>query len=128
MSEYDSAVNLAERLIIKKGREVVYVRKVVDTVAVNPDEPWNKPRPLEKEYKTRIVFLDYDSKFIDGTTIMQGDKKGLMFAKGLDFTPTEKDIVVEKARGSNGVVWNVMDHSVLQPGDVPVLYTLQLRK
>lgn len=123
MTEYTSAIDLAARLIIKKGREVIF-RHLEDDVVTDPNRPWDKAAPLKGDTPTRIVMLDYEQKYIDGTNIKVKDKQGLMFAKGQKYVPTTKDLIYDK---KDKKWWRIMEVEILQPGDETVMYTLQLR-
>lgn len=129
MTEYSSAIDLAARLIIKKGREVVFRHLETDTAAVDPDRPWDKPAPLKGDQTLKMVFLDYEQKFIDGTKIKAGDQQVLMFAKGVQYAPTTKDKIIEKPKGSTpSKTWNIMEVETVQPGEEPVLFILRVRR
>jgi len=131
VSEYSSAIDLAARLIIKKGREVIFRHKVAAPTDGTPsgadDEPWNKADPSWPTQKLKMVFLDYEQKEIDGTNIKSGDKKVLMFAKGVKYQPNTSDQIVELPK-HGGKTWNIVDVDKLQPGEEVVMYTLQVRR
>ena len=125
MTEYTSAIDLAARLIIKKGRQVLVRHLETDAQLVDPNRPWDKPEPLPSDISTKVVFIDYELKFIDGQTIKTKDKQGYMFAKGAPFKPTNKDKVYDKI---DKKWWNIMEVETIAPGDEDVLYILQLRR
>lgn len=127
MTEYTSAIDLAARLIIKKGREVIFRHRETDTASVDEDRPWDKPAPLEGDQKLKMVFLDYDQKVIDGTKIKSKDKQVLMFAKGVRFTPTTKDFLIDLPK-DGGKFWKILDVEILSPGEEAVMFTLQVRR
>lgn len=122
MSEYSSFIDLAARLIIKKGRLAKF-RHVVEGTVTDPDRPWEtKPAPpFDQDLK--MVFLDYEQGVIDGTKIKTGDQQVLMFAKGVLNDPTTKDKIID-----GGKTWNIVKADVLKPGDETVMYTLQVRR
>lgn len=128
MTEYSSAINLAARLIIKKGREVVFShRETTPAAQKNPDRPQDKEAPLEGCKTLRMVFLDYEQKFVNGTDIIAGDKQVYMFAKGVNWRPTKKDKIYETPK-NGGEMWNIMGVETVRPGEEDVLYILQVRR
>lgn len=127
MSEYQSAIDLAARLIIKKGREAIFQHFVAGEVA-NPDKPWEKtPRP-PVEQTLKMVFLDYEQKDIDGTKIKSGDKQVLMFAKGVLNDPVANADKIKELPKHGGATWAIVKSEPLKPGDETVMYTLQVRR
>lgn len=129
MSEYQSAIDLAARLIIKKGREAIF-RVPRAPVAVDPDRPWDKTTPsgsTPDDQTLKMVFLDYEQKEIDGTDIKSGDKQVLMFAKGVRNTPKSGNKIVELPK-HGGATWNIVSVEALKPGEDVVMYTLQVRR
>ena len=121
--EYDSSRDLAARLIIKKGRQITFRRRVTAEVA-DPKRPWDKEPPNERDFKVKAVLLDYEKRFINGTTILAGDKSCLIPATLLPFQPAKKDRIWDDKYRKWFSIENV---EVLDPGPVDVLYTLQLR-
>jgi hypothetical protein len=127
VTEYSSAIDLAARLIIKKGREVIFRHLETDTTTVNPDRPWDKPAPLKGDQKLKMVFLDYEQKRIDGTAIKTNDKQVLMFAKGVKYEPTTKDKIIDLPK-DGGKLWNIVNVEIVKPGEEAVMYILQVRR
>lgn len=127
MSEYTSAIDLAARLIIKKGREAVFQHFVAGTIA-NPDKPWETtPRP-PVEQTLKMVFLDYEQGVIDGTKIKMGDKQVLMFAKGVLNDPVAMADKIKELPKHGGATWAIIKSEPLKPGEETVMYTLQVRR
>lgn len=132
-TEYDSALALAARLIIKKGRNVKYQSLTADPSMPDPDRPWDKNPALPSTPKTikacifgftvNQILPNYSSKMINGTTILQNDKQALLYAKDLGFEPKTGDKIWD-----SGNWWRVIAVDDLTPGDVTVMYTLLLRK
>lgn len=122
MTEYTSAINLAARLIIKKGRLVTHRHLTTDAVP-DAQRPWDKAAPLKADQQMKVVVLAYSANLIDGTTIMAKDRQILMFAKGLNNEPTVKDLIWDQ-----GAWWEVKAVEDIRPGDEAVLFILQVRK
>jgi len=131
VTEYTSAIDLAARLIIKKGREVYFRHMLSEPKSGEPsgpdDEPWEKGHAGHHDQKLKMVFLDYEQKEIDGTNIKSGDKQVLMFAKGVKYIPNTSDKLVELPK-HGGKSWNIIDVESLQPGEEVVMHTLQVRR
>lgn len=127
MSEYTSAIDLAARLIIKKGREAIFQHFVPGTKP-DPDKPWETtPRP-PVEQTLKMVFLDYEQKDIDGSKIKSGDKQVLMFAKGVLNDPVANADKIKELQKHGGATWAIVKSEPLKPGDETVMYTLQVRR
>lgn len=126
MTEYTSAIDLAARLIIKKGREAVF-RSVKPGTVADPDRPWDQtPAPPDNQ-TLRMVFLDYEQKQVDGNDVKSGDKQVLMFAKGVRNLPKIGDKIIELPK-HGGATWNIMMVDSLKPGEEVVMHTLQVRR
>lgn len=123
MSEYDSSAELALRLITKKGRKLKYRTLEADPALPDLNKPWKKGDPLPSNKTPMGVVLNYVIKAVNGTTIMQGDKQVFLPAKNLDFVPAEKDLIWDEGRW-----YKVIAIDTLAPGDIPVMYTLQIRR
>lgn len=129
MTEYTSAIDLAARLIIKKGREVTFRHFLTEPKSGQPsgpdDEPWEKDADDKGYYdqKLKMVFLDYVEKEIDGTPIKSGKKQVLMFAKGVKYTPNTTDKIIELPK-NGGKTWNITEAEPLQPGEEAIMFTL----
>lgn len=127
MSEYTSAIDLAARLIIKKGREAVFQHFVAGTIA-NPDKPWETTPKPPVEQTLKMVFLDYEQGVIDGTKIKMGDKQVLMFAKGVLNDPVAMADKIKELPKHGGATWAIIKVDTLKPGEETVMYTLQVRR
>lgn len=128
MTEYSSAIDLAARLIIKKGREVMFAyRSSVPTAEVNVDRPQDKAVPDDYRQKMKMVFIGYEQSAINGTDILQGDQQAYMFAKGAKRAPTKKDLIFEMPK-NGGKPMNIIKVEIIKPGEEDVLYILQVRK
>lgn len=124
-----AAVDTAERLIAKKGRDVL-LRRNVGTDPVEAGKAWLGRQRENDDHPTRAVFLgtvaaDMLVKLGAGralAAVQAGASVALVAAKGLPWEPDEKTRVVDGDR-----VWSVLTAEVLRPGDEVILYTLALR-
>ena len=67
------------------------------------------------------LFTEYNAKEIDGSIIIRGDKKVLI--ADLSSPPDNSDILID---GTDE--YSVINVGVIQPGDTPILYILQVRR
>lgn len=122
MGEYDSAVALARRLLKKKGRQVT-LRGFNHGAPADPSKPWKPAANTPVDSPVFAVFLDYEQKYIDGTTIRTGDQRVFMSTEGVTLEPQQDGLIVT----SNGN-WTIVKSSPLAPGEQVILYELQVRQ
>lgn len=125
MGEYDSAIALAQRLIAQKGTEVT-LRTETPAAAPDPTMPWRGGANTPTDQTVDAVFLDYEQKYIDGTTIRTGDQRVFMPAtdtSGAAIAPEVDSLVI---RGTE--VWRVVRPRPLAPGSQMVMFELQVRQ
>jgi hypothetical protein len=130
MGVYDSQIETARRLIAAKGGPCTLV---VTTSAVDPAKPWDT-RPVDTEQSTPCtgVFLrfktgEYGTTFANGDVIQQADRKVLVAAKDLAFSPKLKGYLVRNLP-SGDENWAVVGIDTLDPNGEKILYTLQVRQ
>lgn len=126
MGEYDSALNLALRLIQKKGRAVT-LRQFSDAPVPDVNRPWRVGQPTSTDLPGYAVLLDFGSvgeRYMPGTEIQVGDKLVLMPAKDLAVTPQLRDVLVFGTEEP----WAIVTVQTLEPGGVPVLHSIQVRR
>jgi hypothetical protein len=103
------ALNMGERMITKYGKRTTacYLR-----------------RKSGADYPVKIAVMDFRLQDIDGNLIRRNDKRVLMSAKNLSITPDmETDQLVIGAE-----VYQIKNIITIQPGDLVVLYDLQVRR
>lgn len=116
--DYARAKATADRLIEKFG-QLGAIRR---TGA--PTGPAYDPTPgATTDYPARFAMLDYKASEIDGTRILQSDRKVLLAPGTLSITPSTSDKVV-----AGSEVLSVVDVEFLSPAGTVVLYTLQCRR
>lgn len=126
MDEYDGALALALRLIKKKGRAAV-LRQFGDAPVPDVNKPWRVTQPSSADLPAFAVLLDFGNvgqRYMPGTEIQVGDKLILMPASGLSATPGLRDVVVFGSEEP----WSIVNLLTLEPGGVPVLHSMQVRR
>jgi hypothetical protein len=83
---------------------------------------WNPGTPTEVEFTVLALFEEYSDNMIDGTTIMRGDRKLLFSAEHFEAFPKTTDKLI-----INGEEFNIINVRPFAPGNVSILYTLQIR-
>lgn len=116
---YDRMGAVADRLIAKRGSDVVLIKSgngpfnvSTGTMSVSP-----------VEYSGKAVVLDLEQREIDGTTVKVGDQKCLMSVSPDIPKPTTQD----KIRWQN-VVYKIILFRDLAPAGQSVLYRMVIRK
>jgi hypothetical protein len=115
MTEYTSAINLASRLIIKKGRTVT-LRRFDETPGA---QPWDPPTVVNDDHSIKAVFLGKMKQDRDGTLIQSDEELVLVAAKDLTIVPTTDDVIVD-----GSTILKIATADDLKPGDENVMYTL----
>lgn len=106
---YNKIAQTGQKLIQKFGYNAV-IRRTVDSV--------------DTDFSVTIVMLEYHPQARDGALILQNDRKALLSAIGLTFTPDpETDKLIE---GSHGL--QIVTVTPTSPAGVPLLYELQVRR
>lgn len=124
-SQYTATAANALRMISEKGRSIT----VLSPPPPDPEEQVYDPMtdvfsgddPVETPAKG--VFTSYAAKDIDGELIHRSDKKLLIAAAGLSFMPNTEHSI----RDGNDE-YEIMQVDVVQPGDTPILYIVQVRR
>ena len=121
MTEYTSAVALSKRLIEKKGRLVDLVLQ--RDYAPDPSKPWEIDKASPETQTVKAVQIDLQSKFIDGSTVVQTDKQFIIAAASTDGSKITTDhLFVDK-----GYNHRIIRVSPLEPGGECVLFNLIVR-
>lgn len=69
------------------------------------------------------VFTKFATKEIDGELILRTDKKVLIAAASLTQVPDNTATITD-----GGVIYNIINTEIVQPGDTPLLYLVQARR
>lgn len=126
MTAFQWAIDLAKQLIDANGEAAVLT--VYETVA-NPDFPNEQAPSEERSFPARAVFLNYNDKeagqtYKDGTEIHRDDKKVLMAAKGLPFSPNLQGSITR----ANGSVLRIVKIKSLDPDGPSIYFEVQARR
>lgn len=122
MTDYAKKAREADAKLRKKGGTVT-LRRIV----LGDDDPdTGKPEQTITDYTAAGVKLNYDAERVDGTLIQSGDQQLLFSPLQLNGQalpePTTGDLVL-----INGAKFAIKNVGKLEPTDVVILYTLQLR-
>lgn len=71
----------------------------------------------------RAVLSDFQASQIDGTIIRREDKKALVAADGLKYVPSTSDLIID-----GEIQYTIVNVETIAPGDVVLVYKLQLRR
>ena len=104
----------------------VVIRRDEGTALVDVNKPWEGKMPDMKDYPAKMVIVQFRTKRIDGKTIRQGDREGVVDLKSTMIVPTDKDLIVEDP-GPNETVWSIVHADPVYIGSAPASVTLQLR-
>lgn len=119
--DYSRQVQSALRMIYKYGRNVEIISQGTggeydpSTGQFTPAEP--------KKTNIKAVFVDYETKEIDGTNVLRTDKKVLIAAASLEEKPSTTTKIKD---GSEE--YSVIDVNIIQPGNTKILYEVQARR
>lgn len=122
MSDYAKKARETDDKLRKKGGTVT-LRRIV----LGEDDPeTGKPARTVTDYSAAGVKLNYSADRIDGTLIQSGDQELYLSPLQLNGQalpePTVGDLVL-----AGSAMFAIKSVGKLEPVDVPVLYTLQLR-
>lgn len=115
---YDSLVTTALEQIADKGRTVTL--RSVGEGAFNP-ATMTFTGGANSDRSVKAVFTSFKTAEIDGSIILQGDKKVLI--ADIESRPDNTDILVD---GDDE--YKILNVETVQPGDTPLLYKLQVRR
>jgi hypothetical protein len=117
----ESLAKSALALISRRGRTVTL--RQVDVGTYDPQlNDFTKNDQTDTTVKA--VVTDYLQREVDGDLILLGDKRVLIAASGLTDAPMVGDYIIE----GSGSQYRVMSVITVQPGEVAMLYKLQVRK
>lgn len=120
---YDAEIAMAQEMIAEAGCPVELVRYETER---DPTMPWRAAGARETVQETSAVFVSYDERYVDGTVIQSGDRKAYVPAAGLAKPPALNAFL--RLGGVQGSRWKVVHVAPLDPGGVPILYVLQVRR
>lgn len=121
--QYARLARTAQRLIDRFGISEK-LEGFVDGVP-DPARPNRPPVRTPFGQDVNAVFLDIDTKLIDGTLIKTGDMKVLL-SPGDVTIPLNLTGTI--SRSAEDEVWSIVNCRTLNPGGIKLLYTLQVRR
>lgn len=133
MSEYASAIALAQKLIAKKGRRDGALVRSISSNVPDPSRPWKPGQPERVILAANLPVVILDAKLmLTGFT-----SKGQAISKSLSPEATSiaylaAGAIAEKPRindllTSKGETFSVIEVEDLSPGAESILYLLQLK-
>lgn len=121
MGQFDSAIELADRLITKNGMPITLRHRTLAAAA--SDTPWEPGAATVTDTTVDGVFLNYNRKDVDGDVIKQGDQYVYIAAKNLSSVPSIDDLLIRDTE-----VWKIVNIEELRPNSQRILYTAQVRQ
>lgn len=118
--DYSGLEAVADDLIGEFGRTVTF--RVRAATLKTAGEPWLGKVAAASAGTAPAAFIEYNASEIDGSIIQAEDRKVLVAAKNLGFSPTT---AYEMVDGS--VVWQVVRVAEIRPGATALAYELQVR-
>lgn len=122
MTDYTKKARETDTKLRKKGGTVTLRRIVLGDD--NPDT--GKPDKTVTDYTAAGIKLGYEAERIDGNLIQSGDQELMLSPLQLDGQPLPEpknsDLIL-----IGGVTYAIKSVGKLEPVDVPILFTLQLR-
>lgn len=113
--DYSSIQSTGLNLINKFGRDAVLKRVTEGTY--NPSTGAITGDAITSE-TVKAVFTNYNESQIDGSIVQRGDRLILVSAKDIT-EPKTNDLIAG---------WKIISNEIIQTGDTPLIYKLQVRK
>lgn len=130
MVNYVSLAATAERLIEENGRDLTVIQ--AGETAANPAEPWRADTPAgESRITVKGVIVEFDNEDFDGTLVRRGDKRAFIAHNSIvDAAGAGESTELEGFDRllDAGAEWKIVSVKAIHPGDIRVVYDLQLRK
>lgn len=119
MADFDYAkmAATARRLLTRFGSTVDIVRETGG--GYDPVTGTTTPG-TETTYQPKGVLLKYPDRLIDGTRILQSDRR-LILDDTVNPNASDKPVV-------QGEEWNIQDIATISPAGTPIIYEVQVRK
>lgn len=108
----------ADRLLQGKGKDMTLRKRTPGTYS----ETTGTVTVTTADHAVTAAEFDYPRLFIDGTMILQGDRKVVMSAEGVTVSPEPDDQVI-----SGDTTKKVVTAKPIAPGGIVVAWILQVR-
>lgn len=105
----------------RKGRSVTF--KKTSTQLEDENKPWGKSIEVPSTFDTISVFIDYETKELDGERIKASDKKLLVNTiDPVDDIESYEEVIDGKT------TWRIKSVNEIKPGNIAFMYEVQIRK
>ena len=121
MAVYTSAINLANRLIVKKGETSTIVRST-DGTPPDSTKPWTPGTPMTASHSTPAAWLGSFSFRGEGLAA-EGREFVMIPAKNLTITP---DATTDQLIRASGEVWQIIEVRKLDVNGEVIFYELEV--
>ena len=119
--DYSKAASNALKKINDKGRTITLREPSRDQVFDPENFTFEEGTPVDTEAKG--LFTQFATKDVDGELIKRTDKRVLIPASALDAAPENSAKILD-----GGTEYQVINTEILQPGDTPIIYMVQVRR
>lgn len=130
MVNFVSFQNLAERLIEENGRTISLVRRDQGN-PTDPAKPWRGSTEADEiTVVVKGVFIEYEKMDFDGSLVRRGDKRLLVAAKSVTDESSASNLKIEDYDHvlDAGVRWKIITAELIEPGDLRIMFDIQVRQ
>lgn len=124
--DYTKLASQTRALIEANGRAVSLVK--YDETAADTSKPWrDRDTAGDTTIAATAILVPYEADDTDGSLVRRGDQRCLLAAASAEVSGQDIenfDAVQDSVTGE----WKIETVSVIQPGNVVVLYDIQLRQ
>ncbi len=128
--DYVSFQNLAERLIEENGRTISLVRRDQGN-PTDPSKPWRGSTEADEiTVVVKGVFVEFEKQDFDGTLVRRGDKRILIADKSVNDESSASNLKIEDYDHvlDGGVRWKIITAELIEPGDLRIMFDIQVRQ
>lgn len=131
MVDFASFRLLAERLIEANGRTISLVRRDQGNL-IDPAKPWRgSTEAATITLDVKGVFIEFEREDFDGTLVRRGDKRVLIADKSVtDEGGSAVNLRIEDYDHilDRGTRWKIMNAELIEPGNLRIMFDLQVRQ
>lgn len=130
MVDFVSFQNLAERLIEENGRTISLVRRDQANFT-DPNKPWRGSTDVDEiTVVVKGVFIEYEKMDFDGSLVRRGDKRLLVAAKSVTDESSASNLKIEDYDEvlDGGTRWKIITAELIEPGDLRIMFDIQVRQ
>ena len=101
--------------------------RIITAGSLNPSNPGAGPSQSTSDVSVEAIITDYEEKYIDGTTVLDGDKQAV-----IDLS-TLSSVQIDGIRPGNflvdgSIIYNIMRPKKYEVAGVPVAVVVQMRQ